>query len=155
MGVAENNMLLIACGLEESLSRRVYCYSISPFVTLRTFEVIRNFISNDSRNIRIIGVGSGVSYAEMEEKGFMLPVVSAELEYKAPVLYDEEIRIDLELFDVPGIRLNTYYKVYSVKTGQLKTRGKVVLVFMDATTRRPVRAPESFINSLNYALRTS
>ena len=70
VGVAENNMLLIACGLEESLSRRVYCYSISPFVTLRTFEVIRNFISNDNRNIRIIGVGSGVSYAEMGKTHF-------------------------------------------------------------------------------------
>jgi acyl-CoA thioester hydrolase len=116
-----------------------YGHFLQYFEVART-EMVRSF---------------GVSYAEMEEKGFMLPVVSAELEYKAPVLYDEEIRIDLELFDVPGIRLNTYYKVYSVKTGQLKTRGKVVLVFMDATTRRPVRAPESFINSLNYALRTS
>jgi len=116
-----------------------YGHFLKYFEVART-EMVRSF---------------GVSYAEMEEKGFMLPVVSAELEYKAPVLYDEEIRIDLELFDVPGIRLNTYYKVYSVKTGQLKTRGKVVLVFMDATSRRPVRAPESFINSLNYALRTT
>ena len=116
-----------------------YGHFLQYFEVART-EMVRSF---------------GVSYAEMEENGFMLPVVSAELEYKAPVLYDEEIRIDLELFDVPGIRLNTYYKVYSVQTGQLKTRGKVVLVFMDATTRRPVRAPELFINSLNYALRTS
>lgn len=95
----------------------------------------------------------GFSYAELENSGIMLPVVSAELEYKAPVFYDELIRIDVEVFDLPGIRLNTYYKVYSEQTGKLKTKGKVVLVFASAETRRPTKAPQKFIDALNDAIR--
>lgn len=93
----------------------------------------------------------GASYAELEESGFMLPVISAELEYKAPVFYDEEIGIHLELFEKPSVRLDTYYKVISVKTGQVKTLGRVVLVFTNSETRKPVRAPEYFVNAIDHA----
>ncbi|TNE74414.1 acyl-CoA thioesterase [bacterium] len=90
----------------------------------------------------------GVSYAELENQGVMLPVVSAELEYKSPVFYDEEISIFVDVFDVPTIRLNTFYRVVSTETGQLKTLGKVVLVFMDEKTRKPMRGPVQFIKAL-------
>lgn len=114
-----------------------YGHFLQYFEVART-EMVRSF---------------GVSYAEMENSGIMLPVVSAELEYKAPVLYDELIRIDLDVFDLPGIRLNTYYRVISEETGQLKTLGKVVLVFMNADSRRPTKAPQLFLKALDEAIR--
>jgi transketolase len=65
VGISENNMLLLAVGLSEINKNLVYAYSISPFLILRPAEIIRNYISNESRNIRLIGVGSGVSYSNM------------------------------------------------------------------------------------------
>jgi transketolase len=65
VGISENNMLLLAVGLSEVNKNLVYAYSISPFLILRPAEIIRNYISNESRNIRLIGVGSGVSYSNM------------------------------------------------------------------------------------------
>lgn len=64
MGVSENNMCLTAVGLSQ-LNNNVYIYSISPFLILRSAEIIRNYISNEYRNIKMIGVGSGVSYSSM------------------------------------------------------------------------------------------
>ena len=65
VGISENNMLLLAVGLSEINKNLVYAYSISPFLILRPAEIIRNYISNEIRNIRLIGVGSGVSYTNM------------------------------------------------------------------------------------------
>jgi transketolase len=65
VGISENNMLLLAVGLSEINKNLVYAYSISPFLILRPAEIIRNYISNEMRNIRLIGVGSGVSYSNM------------------------------------------------------------------------------------------
>ena len=65
VGVAETNMILIASGIYEATKNKVYVYSISSFLTLRTLEVLRNYVSNDHRQICLVGVGSGVSYDKM------------------------------------------------------------------------------------------
>lgn len=88
----------------------------------------------------------GLSYRKMEEEGIMLPVINAELEYKSPVFYDEEIIIRVMVFDTPGVRLQTYYKVITKERDQLCVLGKVTLCFMDEDTRRPCRAPAYFLD---------
>jgi len=67
IGISENNMFLVAIGLCNIKKKNfVYVYSISAFLILRTFEILRNFINNDNvNNIRLIGVGSGASYSIM------------------------------------------------------------------------------------------
>lgn len=72
VGVSENNMMLLATGITNIKENLVYTYSISPFLILRNFEIIRNYISNESRNVRLIGVGAGVSYETMGKTHFNL-----------------------------------------------------------------------------------
>ncbi len=88
----------------------------------------------------------GLSYRKMEDDGIMLPVINAELEYKSPVFYDEEIIIKVLVFDTPGVRLQTYYKVIAKDRDQLCVLGKVTLCFMDEGSRRPCRAPKYFLD---------
>ena len=87
---------------------------------------------------------NGFSYRQMEEGGIMLPVIHSEVEYKAPVFYDELIIIRVKVFDVPSVRLQTFYEVIAPERDQVCARGEVSLVFMNAETRRPCRAPEYF-----------
>ena len=77
VGVAETNMILLASGIFEATKNKVYAYSISPFLTLRTLEVLRNYISNDKRQICLIGVGSGVSYDKMGKTHFNLDDINS------------------------------------------------------------------------------
>ncbi len=88
----------------------------------------------------------GLSYSKMEDEGIMLPVIHAELEYKSPVFYDEEIIIRVLVYDMPGVRLKTYYKVIAKEREQLCVLGEVSLCFMDDKTRRPTRAPKYFLD---------
>lgn len=90
----------------------------------------------------------GLSYREMEESGVMLPVIHAELEYKTPILYDEEMFIKVMVYEVPTVRLQTFYEVSTAHTEGVHVFGEVSLCFMNAESRRPVRAPEFFINSM-------
>ena len=74
VGVSENNMYLLATGISENLKKNqcVYVYSIAPFLILRSIEIIRNYINNENRNIKMIGVGSGYSYSTMGKTHFII-----------------------------------------------------------------------------------
>lgn len=90
----------------------------------------------------------GLSYRELEESGVMLPVIHSELEYKAPILYDEKMFVTVKVFEVPTVRLQTFYEVTTPQSDKVHVYGEVSLCFLDAETRRPCRAPKSFINGL-------
>lgn len=61
VGVAEANMIGIAAGLS-LCKKNVYCYSIIPFLLMRTFEQIRIDIAYNNLNVKLVGVGGGFSY---------------------------------------------------------------------------------------------
>lgn len=93
----------------------------------------------------------GFPYRKLEEQGIMLPVVESHVKYKAPLFYDDEITIQIQLFDMPAVKLETYYKMFTHRSDQLHAAGKVALCFMDGMTRKPCRAPESFLSRLQEA----
>ncbi len=90
----------------------------------------------------------GVSYRELEDKGIMLPVIHAELEYKHPIFYDVEMEIRVLLFEKPNVRLQTFYEVRTSEDGPIHISGEVSLCFVDAESRRPRRAPKEFLDSI-------
>ena len=105
---------------------------------LEYFEVARTEMVRDL----------GISYREMEDSGIMLPVIHAELEYKNPIFYDEEIEIEVLIYEMPSVRLRTFYRVKTSQSDQVHVFGEVSLCFMNAESRRPVKAPEGFISNL-------
>lgn len=90
----------------------------------------------------------GFPYTRLEENGVMLPVVHTEVNYNAPVFYDELMKIRVKLFDIPTVRLRTFYEVFTERSEQPHIVGNVDLCFMDEQTRKPCRAPEDFIDNL-------
>lgn len=63
-GVAEQNMITVAAALahEEFIP---WAYSISPFVTLRPYEQIRNDVCLHNLPVKIVGNGGGYGYGIM------------------------------------------------------------------------------------------
>jgi len=90
----------------------------------------------------------GLPYSKMEEEGIMLPVVDAAAEYKSPVYYDEEMEVKVLIYDIPMVRLFTYYQVYTGRQEEPHVLGRVTLAFSDSKTRRPCRAPKGFLEKL-------
>lgn len=63
-GISEANMATMSAAIAMT-GYRVYIYSITPFVTLRCYEQIRNDICYQGHNVRIVGVGAGYSYGTL------------------------------------------------------------------------------------------
>lgn len=61
VGVSENNMIGVAAGMA-ICGKKVFVYSILPFVLFRSLEQIRNNIVHNNLDVKIIGAGGGFSY---------------------------------------------------------------------------------------------
>nr|WP_286670572.1 thioesterase family protein [Fodinibius salsisoli] len=94
----------------------------------------------------------GFPYAKLEKNGVMLPVVHTEVNYKAPVFYDELMQVEVLLYDIPTVKLETYYRLYTDRQETPHIEGKVTLCFMKEETRKPCRAPKDFLDSLTTAV---
>jgi acyl-CoA thioester hydrolase len=83
----------------------------------------------------------GVSYAEMEKQGVMLPVVSLTMNYKKPARYDDLLTVKTMLKKQEGVKIEFDYEIYNEKH-ELLTTGYSMLVFVDMKTGRPTSPPE-------------
>ena len=89
----------------------------------------------------------GLPYIELEKKGIVMPVFSVESKYRNVLKYDELITIETTVKEVPAVRMEFFHKIYN-EDGKLAHEAKVVLVFMDMKTGRPVRAPKMLTDLL-------
>jgi acyl-CoA thioester hydrolase len=89
----------------------------------------------------------GYPYAKLEESGIVMPVYSVESRYRNVLKYDELVSIETTLKELPAARIEFFYRIFN-EEGVLAHEAKVVLVFLDMKSNRPVRAPESLLNVL-------
>ncbi len=87
----------------------------------------------------------GLSYREMEDEGIILPVMDLHIEYLAPALYDDLLTVKTMLIKYPAVRLLFNYEIFNEKK-ELLNRASTTLVFADAKTKRPRKAPEYFLD---------
>lgn len=83
----------------------------------------------------------GVSYADMEKQGVMLPVVNLTINYKKPARYDDLLTVKTSLKKQDGVKIEFDYEILNEK-GELLTTGYSMLVFVDMKTGRPTSPPE-------------
>lgn len=83
----------------------------------------------------------GVTYAEMERRGVMMPIVDVSVKYRNPALYDELISVTAFVDALPMARMTFRYEVRG-EDGREIASGSTTLGFIDSQTRRPVRAPQ-------------
>jgi len=63
-GVAESNMIGVAAGMA-SCGKIPFTYTITPFLTMRTYEQIRDDVCLQNMNVKIVGVGAGLVYSTL------------------------------------------------------------------------------------------
>lgn len=85
----------------------------------------------------------GLTYKEMESRGVMLPIAESHARYYAPAFYDDEITIESEMTEFRAGRIKLSHKILG-PSGRLLCEGYTVHAFMDAASRRVIRAPEFF-----------
>lgn len=64
LGAAEANMVGVSAGLAKS-GKIPFLYTITPFITSRVYEQIKIDICYNNANVKLVGVGCGISYGTM------------------------------------------------------------------------------------------
>lgn len=82
----------------------------------------------------------GISYAEMERGGVILPVVRAEVDYLAPLLYDEMVRIETVVERVRSREVVFAYRMVRAGDGVVAATAKTTLFSADENGK-PIRMP--------------
>jgi acyl-CoA thioester hydrolase len=91
----------------------------------------------------------GITYQALEtEHNIMLPVAEAHLEYKRPIRYDQLITIQTAVHSLPNSARIRFDSQILDDQQLLLAEGYVVLVFIDAQTRRPCRPPQFFLDAM-------
>lgn len=84
---------------------------------------------------------NGLTYAEMERRGVMMPIVDVAVKYRNPAVYDELISVTAFVDAMPMARMTFRYEVRG-EDGREIASGSTTLGFIDSQTRRPIRAPQ-------------
>ena len=87
----------------------------------------------------------GTSYKELELSGVMLPIHDVKMNFYTPAYYDDLLTVKLTMKQMPAVRMIFDHEICN-EQGVLLNKGQVVLVFMNAVTRKACRAPQKIMD---------
>ena len=87
----------------------------------------------------------GFSYAGLEQQGIVMPVVSANINYKSPAYFDELLRIKLSIVQIPKATIEINYTIVNESEREI-ANGSTTLAFLNNETKRPVRCPQVLLD---------
>ncbi|MFZ9848249.1 MAG: acyl-CoA thioesterase [Flavobacteriales bacterium] len=90
----------------------------------------------------------GFPYKELEQQGYLLPVANLTINYKKPALYDDLLTVKTSIKETPSVKFVFESSIYN-SVGELIVDASVTLVFVDATTKKPVRGPVELIEKIS------
>ncbi len=90
----------------------------------------------------------GIQDAVLEGMGYMLPVISFNIEYKVPATYDDLLTIKTYIKEVPKIRFEFTFEIYN-ESGKLVSKSVSEVVFVNKETRLPMAVPHFVKEVLN------
>ena len=85
----------------------------------------------------------GISYREIEDRGYILPVHDIKIRYLLPARYDEVVVVTTRLSKKPAVRFEFEYQVHN-ENGDLLCEATALLVLASRDSGKPVRMPDFF-----------
>lgn len=90
----------------------------------------------------------GLTYAEMEKSGVIMPIVDVHCRYLRPAKYDELLTVRTILKELPAHhKIEFHHEVYNEQK-ELLAVGKIILYFMEAKTMKKTVMPAALHTKL-------
>jgi len=90
----------------------------------------------------------GLPYREIEDRGFALPVAGASIKYYKGAVYDNELLITASMTPKHSPRIEIHYEIRLNGEKELIAEGETTLVFVDAATGKPTKAPQFYLDAI-------
>ena len=85
----------------------------------------------------------GLSYQKMEERGYLMPVIKANIDFKKPLTFGKSFRIKIESNKMPKVKFELTYEVF-LEENEIIATGSTVLAFLSSHNLKPIRCPDFF-----------
>jgi len=90
----------------------------------------------------------GLTYAQLEnEYRVLMPVMSLNMRFVRPALYDELMTVSTTLRELPNRTITFHHEIHNEKN-KLVNGGSVKLTFVDAKTNKSIDAPDILLKKL-------
>lgn len=83
---------------------------------------------------------TGIAYADIEVRGYLLVVTEIGCRFRTPFRYDDEVLIRTSVAEAGSRSLKFGYELYDAAGETLRASGFSAHVWLDRETRKPVRA---------------
>ena len=89
-----------------------------------------------------------LTYKEIEERGFGMPVIETFIKFKNPAYYDEVLSIESRVEKLPELKVHIDHTITCPERNKIIVEGYVELVFLNSETKKLSRPPDFFINAI-------
>ncbi len=89
-----------------------------------------------------------LTYKEIEERGYGMPVVETFIKFKNPAFYDELLEIECRVEKLPDLRVHIDHTITCPERNKVIVEGYVELVFVSSSTKKLSKPPEFFVNAI-------
>lgn len=86
----------------------------------------------------------GLDYLSIFAEGYYTPLVDYHLEFKSPLVYGDEARVDITFINTDAAKIIFEYKIFNLRTGKLASVGRTTQVFLDREYRLSLYPPVFF-----------
>ena len=86
----------------------------------------------------------GFSYAALERQGIVMPVVSAQINFKSPAFFDDPLTIKLVVNEIPKASIKIDYIIMNALKKEI-ANGSTTLAFLNIEINKPVRCPQKLL----------
>lgn len=69
---------------------------------------------------------AGMSYGEIEERGFLLPLAELSCRYRSPARYEDEVIVKTRIAKMTNVKVYFHYEVVNARDGRLLTTGETL-----------------------------
>jgi len=90
----------------------------------------------------------GLTVRELQEQGYLFPVLRLEIDYKAPAVLDDLVRVETGIEELTGATLTLHQRVIRISDGKRLVEGKVTLACL-GTDGRVKRLPRALLDILS------
>lgn len=95
---------------------------------------------------------SGLSYSELENIGYQLPLIEAGIKYKSPAHYDDILLVETSIDEVYSAKVHLEYKVIRESDNVLIATGFTDHMFIKSDTKKPTKPPQIYIDAIKKFL---
>ena len=137
-------------------------HSVDTYIRVRYKETDRMGVVHHSNYYIYFEIGRtefmrkmGLSYKEMEDMGYMMPVIETNCHYKSPVGHDDQIIVNTKMGRFKGARVTLEYEIRKKDDDTLVAYGSTIHAITDSNLK-PVNIKkacpmiyEKFINCVS------